>query len=67
MTKYLRAEARKEGFILSHGLRVQSLMVEKAWPQQPEVACHIALAGRKQRVVNPGTQFTLSFIFSVTP
>lgn len=25
MTKYSRAEARKEGFILSHSLRVQSL------------------------------------------
>lgn len=67
VAKYSRAETRKEGFILSHGLRVQSLMVEKAWPQQHEVARHIASAGRKQRVVNPGAQLPLLFIFSVTP
>lgn len=66
MTKYSRTETRK-GFILSHGLRVQSLMVEKAWPQQHEVARHIASAGRKQRVVNPGARLPVLFIFSVTP
>lgn len=37
----------------------------KAWPQQHKVACHIASAGRKQRVVNPGAQLFFYCLYSV--
>lgn len=30
-SKYLASNLRKEGFVLAHGLRVQSIMVGKAW------------------------------------
>lgn len=48
MTKPMKKETRKEGFILAHSLRVLSVMAGKAWPQEHEVACHSASAGRNQ-------------------
>jgi hypothetical protein len=54
----------EEEFILAHSLRVQPIMEEKSWWQEPEAAGHLASASRKQREMDAGAWLTLFFPFS---
>lgn len=46
------SDVRKGGFLLSHSLRVQSVMAGKAWQKEHEAAGHVVFTGRKQSQVN---------------
>lgn len=47
--KYLTwSHLKKEGLVLPHSSRLQSIMVEKAWPQEQKAASLIATAVKKQ-------------------
>jgi hypothetical protein len=47
---------RKEGFILAHDVRLQSIMVGRLWKQEREGS-----AAREQREMDAGAQLTLLF------
>lgn len=46
--------------ILTHSLRGHSIKAEKTWQQEIEVADHIALPDRRQKVINAVVIFTVS-------
>lgn len=53
----------EEEFILAHSLRVQPIMEEKSWWQEPEAAGHLASASRKQREMDAGAQLIPFLLF----
>lgn len=63
MTKCL-IKSKEGRFILAHGLRAQSIMLER---QERRHRRQLAtpLPARKQRGMSTGTQLTLSFLFQV--
>lgn len=45
-----KRDIRKEGLILAHSSRVQSVMAERLWCQEPEAAGHIVPTVRQQEI-----------------
>lgn len=62
-----KSSLRKEGFILVHSLRVQSITVGSGGRRELEAADHIACIVRKQWGMITHAQLTVSFIFSPQP
>lgn len=60
-------QLRYNGFILVQSLRVQPIMVGKAWLIELEAAGHIASIVRKQSVANAGTPLAFFPVFSQGP
>lgn len=56
---------RKEGFHLADSLRVQSILVGRAWQQEQKVAGHMAFTVGKQKEMEASAELASSFVFGL--
>lgn len=55
----------KEGFNLADSLRVQSILVGRAWQKEQKEAGHMAFTVRKQKEMEAGAKLASSFVFGL--
>lgn len=58
---------RKEGFHLADSLRVQSILVGRAWRREQKVTGHMAFTARKQKEMEASAELASSFVFGLRP
>lgn len=56
---------RKEGFHLADSLRVQSILVGRAWQQEQKVAGHMAFTVGKRKEMEASAELASSFVFGL--